>query len=938
MLDDAMPRIVGRDAELARLDGFLGTIPSGFAALLLEGPAGIGKTTLWERAVASARERGHAVLVARAVASEAQLAYMVLHDLLGPVADEVLPDLPGPQRAALEVALVRRHDDGTGPDPRAVSLGTLAVLRGLAARRILLVAVDDVQWMDEPSARVLESCIRRLGPEPVGFVGSIRTEPAGRAALSLDRSEGRDRIVHLPVGPLSVGALHHVLVAHLGTSFPRPSLLRIRELSGGNPFFALEIGRALLASGTPIEPGQPLPVPDTLAGLLRDRVRRLPTSTKEALLAVALLSHPSEPALGRVLGGEDAAHEALLPALEQGIVAIDGSTVRFTHPLLGSTVISLAPPSGRREMHRRLAASLADREECARHLALAATGPDEALAAVLEAAAEHATGRGAPHAAAELAGLAARLTPPERADDVRRRNLHAGGAYFEAGDVGLALRLLERALAHSSSGTFRAEVLFRIAMVRAEVEGVTAADPAFRRALSEPGVSPGVAATVGEAHAYTLLLRGDVEGAHEAAREAVRRSEESSDRGAAALALGMLGMVEFCRGKGVPTELMRRAIALEEASGQHLWRDDAPSTLYAAMLMWSGDLDGARERLRAMHDAAEGRGDSGALGIVSFFLSLLECRAADFVAAERHAVECEDVFLLTERAAEESPVLYCRAQVAAYQGRLEAARSAAERGAALARRLGYSWFEVHNLWVLGFVELSNNNPAGALEHLESAGRRWHEIGVLDPGIFLLQPDLVEVLVASGRVEEAEELLGTYEERSRALDRAAGLAVASRCRALVSASRRDLPGALEHIVRALAAHGPVPMPFELARTHLVEGQIRRRAKQKRPARAALERALEIFEDLGTPVWAEKARLELGRVGGRSASATELTPTERQVAEAVASGMSNREAADALFLSVSTVEDNLTRAYRKLGVRSRTELSRALTGPTDPSRPA
>jgi DNA-binding CsgD family transcriptional regulator len=199
------------------------------------------------------------------------------------------------------------------------------------------------------------------------------------------------------------------------------------------------------------------------------------------------------------------------------------------------------------------------------------------------------------------------------------------------------------------------------------------------------------------------------------------------------------------------------------------------------------------------------------------------------------------------------------------------------------------------------------------------------MGVLEPAYFRIVPDEVEALVALGRLDEAETLLAPFEEAGRTLDRAWTLATGVRCRALVLAARGDLSASSAAADEAVRMHDRLPLPFELGRTLLVRGTVERRAKRKREARDTLTKASEIFDGLGAALWADRARAELARIGGRAPSSLELTPTEDRVAVLVAAGSTNREVADALFISIHTVEANLKRIYRKLGVRSRTELA-------------
>jgi len=376
--------IVGRERELAEIAEFLEAIPAGAATLLIEGEPGIGKTTLWQAVVAGARERSWRVLESRPVESEAKLSFAAVGDLLEEELDETLPRLPGPQRRALAIALLREEPRGPRPEQRSIAVAVLGVLRSLAEAGPVVLAVDDVQWLDTASARVLEFALRRLRREPVGVVLASRVEGPAPLPLGLDRglSGGLRRI---RVGPLSLSAIHEIVLAGLGVAFGRPILRRIHEASGGNPFFALELARALQRQRGPIEPADRLPVPDELHALVTDRLAALPEKTREALLLAAAISEPGLPMLAAAIGEDPQRH--LVPAFEAKIVQLEDGTVTFAHPLLASAAYSQALPSRRREIHRRLAALVSDAEERARHLALSTEGPDEEVALALDEAA-----------------------------------------------------------------------------------------------------------------------------------------------------------------------------------------------------------------------------------------------------------------------------------------------------------------------------------------------------------------------------------------------------------------------------------------------------------------------------------------------------------------------------------------------------------------------
>ena len=256
----ATSAIVGRDEELSLVAAFLEAPAQLPAALLLEGEAGIGKSTVWRHGVELARANGFRVLETRPSESETALSFAGLGDLLGEAAYEVLPELPPPQARALEIALLLRDPGGAPPDQRGISTAFLGALRVLARRRSLLVAVDDVQWLDAPSLAVLEYAARRLRDEPVALLLTRRLV-GDDAPLTLERALG-ERLSRVAIGPLSLGSLHRLLRERLEVPLPRPLLRRIHELSGGNPFFALELARAQTGA-----PGNQLP--GTLGTLVR---------------------------------------------------------------------------------------------------------------------------------------------------------------------------------------------------------------------------------------------------------------------------------------------------------------------------------------------------------------------------------------------------------------------------------------------------------------------------------------------------------------------------------------------------------------------------------------------------------------------------------------------------------------------------------------------
>ena len=267
------------------------------------------------------------------------------------------------------------------------------------------------------------------------------------------------------------------------------------------------------------------------------------------------------------------------------------------------------------------------------------------------------------------------------------------------------------------------------------------------------------------------------------------------------------------------------------------------------------------------------------------------------------------------------------AVIAAHRGRIGEARAIAHNAIARAEGEGIRVAESGHGWVLGFVELSLGDANAALVHL----RRSYEIRnafMLEPAQRLELGDLLEALIAVGELDEADEILATWQERAAALDRAWALAILARCRGLLLAARGDLDGALASFEHALAEHARSTDPFHHGRTLLAFGRTQRRAKRRGAARTTLEEAVAAFDRLGAPLWSEQARAELARIGGRPRSGNDLTEAESLIAGLVAEGRTNRDVAAALFLTQPSVETALTRVYRKLGVRSRAELARLL----------
>jgi DNA-binding CsgD family transcriptional regulator len=917
----------GREAELAVISGFLDSVPAGPSSLLLRGEPGIGKTTLLRAGREDARHRSIAVLASEPAESERRLSFSGLGDLLGGVLHATLPELPPAQGRALRAALLVDDESlSNPPDPRAIGLAVLGVLRVLAARAPVLVAVDDAQWLDQPSTSALAFGLRRLTDEPIGLLACVRVEEAPRGPTELEDALHEENVHRISIGPLSLGALHRLISQRLGRALTRPALARIHKVSGGNPFFAQEIARALIAQGGRVDPGQPLPVPEDLRDLLGARLGALPLEAREVLPAVAALLEPTVAHLDRVIP-PDRVESGLEASIDAGVLVAEEDRLRFTHPLLASTVYSRLLPKPRRDLHRRLARVSDDPEEHARHLALGSEGPDAEVASALERAAAQAGSRGAPDVAAELAEHSSRLTPIDAIRERRGRMTQAVRYRIAAGELDRAWTMGQKLLEERLSPTERADVLVLVAeYAPGEMqEGLDLLDQAARLAAADRRRL----ITIHRIMAGNRLVHGgDLPGALVEARRVLDLAEREGNPRLQVLALALVGSLESYVGSVTPG-LLERGVRLEGELGGPAAADhfDSPRSVEGMRLMYNDRLEEARARLEEAYARAAAAGDEVARQGTLIFLTELECRAGNWERARRHASEGLESAEQSGNP-QEGAYLYAKALVEAHLGHVEVARAAAQRGVAASEQLGDEIFRAQNTAVLGFLNLSMGNPAEADRLLRPLADWLDAHGWGEPSVYPVLPNAIEALVALSELGEARRLHRRLESRGRAAGSAWARATGGRCRGMILAAEGDLPGAMAALEEALEVHRLIPGPFERARTLLALGTCQRRAKQKAVARRSLQEARDVFRGLGASLWTERAEAELGRIGGRSPSPLEMTPTEWQVASLVAEGLSNREVAARLFVSVRTVEANLTRIYAKLGVRSRTELAHRL----------
>jgi DNA-binding CsgD family transcriptional regulator len=898
--------VVGRAGELDHILELLEDGAREMRALVIEGEAGIGKTTLWREGIEHAHALDLPTLIAQPAQAESLLPFAALGDLLEPVLDERLPALAPPLRTVLEIALQRRAS-AEPAEQLAVSRATLEVLA--LENGPLLIAVDDVQWLDSPSERTLEFVLRRLRDAPTRVLVARRSETELPAPLALDRALPYERLHSRRLGPMTVGELDELLRRRLDLRLPRPKLVQLRDVSGGNPFYALEIARSASEDG--------FHVPVSLAGAVEARLDALPAPARDVVLLAAAAGQPTASLVERAAGSS----EGLEKAIARGVLVLDGDRLRFTHPLLAAVAYESMSPWQRRARHSILAEVTDDQVEAGRQDSLAAEVPDGTIAARVAGAAEEARRRGGSELAAELATRAADLTPADDPDVRRERLVAASDHHMAAGNPAESQSILESLVAELPASRERAGILWRLADKIGD--DVDRSIDLCEQALAEANGDDALGAEIHSQLATFLWLRWELEPAEAHARATIDCAERLGDVRALAVGLGQLAELETLLGRGDPGSLIARAVSLEP-SVDSFPAFLSPTFQHAVLLVYRDEYDQARSLFLAELERRTAEGDEATRAGVLYWLAHLELRAGNWGAATRMA----EAALVTSRQAtveqEQTALLALRGLVAAHVGDVETARESATRALGLAQGAGDRLIGLRARGALGFLELTLGDAEAAHRWLEPAMSLLIASGTAELSHHVAQNE-IEALVSLGELGAADEVIEYVEAKGKPLGQPWHGAIAARGRALVTAAQGDMDQACTHAEAAVGHHERLRQPFELGRTLLVRGKVERRAKHRAVARESLTRALELFDELGAPLWAEQASAELARIPGRSRASAELTETERGIAELVAEGLSNKEVAARLFVTVRTVEANLTKVYAKLGIRSRTELA-------------
>jgi DNA-binding CsgD family transcriptional regulator len=909
-----IPVVVGRETERQRLALFVEALGGGPSVLMLEGEPGIGKTTLWLDTVECARSRDVRVLATRPAEPDAELSFSALTDLLEPVLSQDEAYLPEPQGRAIRVALLRQSSSRPA-DRRALCAGVLTVLRQVTAAGPVLLAIDDAQWLDPDSAGVLEFSLRRLVAEPLGVLIARRPPPDDRLPADL-----RDAMVHLPSGslliePLSIEATSLLIAEHLGVEPRREALKEIHHLSGGNPFFALELSRAI-SRDEERPTGLSIPIPRALReDLVRQRVGTLEQEERDVLIAAAAIARPTPDLLSRVLALD--VEDVLESATRAGLLRVSSAGVTFNHPLYRSAVYADASRSTRHRIHARIATAVGDPEERARHLSLSADTADRVVAAAIESGAEAATRQGALGSAADLMGHAARLTPDEDRDALVRRLRIAGECRFQAGSAIAGMSDVRRAIDAAGQGEGRAVALSSLASMEWESLHLLEARQHFEDALDETGTDPGLACTIHSGLFWTLYDLGEL---NDADAHADRALQLASGGEPAVEARGFDAAMTAAVLRGE-----RPAVPKQERSGRAAPNEGLTSWErrrigLGRQLVWIGELDEARAHLDAMLASAIEFGDEAARRWL----------LADLADADRRQGRWQDGLARAREAQRLAEDMDEPARDLGLLAWLEGGlghEDEAERHAQMAVKLGdvFVLGRVRGLAALGTLYLARGDAESAHKYLSPAASRFFEMGIREPGWEPFLPDAVEAALGAGDRDLAEQATAWLEERASSLDRPSLQGDALRSRGLLLSAERAHDPAELAVASAVDRHMEGASTYELARTHLAHGAIRRRAGRKREARASFDRAHSLFSALGAVRWVARTAAESDRIGGRRPSGNTLTDAELRVARLAAAGRSNREIADSLFASVRTVEGHLSHVYAKLEIRSRTELA-------------
>ena len=914
-----------RPAEWRRVREFAADVRALPAGMALLGEAGAGKSTLWRAGMDAAAEAGHLLLRSEPSATETDLSFAGLSDLLTGALPSVAARIPGPQREALEIALLLRPAGDDPPTAHAIALAVLAALRACLSEGPVLIGVDDVQWLDEASRDSLAFAVRRVTDGPLSLLVAARTEAAAdplTAGKPPPARDWHDLLAALPttemleLAPLDMWQIQNLLPPTISAAQAR----EVARQSRGNPFWAKEIAATLGSADSPVPP---------LARTLTDRLASsLSAGAADALAVVAAAGRIGVPETLAVLDHVADPAAALDAAVLAGVVVEAGDRLAVAHPLIGAAAVESLPPGRRMRLYQKLAATSSSPERHAHFAALAAgPGPDETVAAALEAAADAAHGRAANAVAGQFAIQAVDFTPQSDTEALIRRRIRAGELLFLAGDVERSQALLA-SLDLPRLGTADLERALPLLLDMTElVYGTPAATAITSQAIETAGTEP-------RRRALLLALASDSVYGIGGRRRAAATEAIDCARAAGAVAapaehraLINLLIEKVNAGEGLDGSLLERAERLEAGMPAVRLYDTADLNRG----LWSRfveHLETSRAALQRSIGHASDAGDDFAQVTCLCYLACTEELAGDYAAASA-AVEAAGTIAVWHDWPVSPWHLQPRLELLIARGNLDEALSVADDLLPDADDRPVSSRFVGCL-VRGKVAAWRGDPETAAAHFERAAWCAGQSAWADPGTRnWVDSLLAEAYIPIGRTAEARRIASWLRDMGARQGRPALTGSAALIDALAAAEEGALYVAAEFARAAIAAHRSAPLRLELARSMLILGQIERRRKARSQSRAALRSALELATEMGHQPLLTRIRAELQRAAA-ARTGNELTATEQRVADLIAGGATNREAAAALFVSVRTVETHVAAIYRKLGVRTRAELARRLPG--------
>ena len=908
---DRGAELIGRERERAELDRMLEHACAGEStALIIRGEAGIGKSALLEYAASRARARAGKITVLRTTGfeAEADLAFAGMYGLMRPILKH-LEEVPEIQAGALAGALGLAPSEM--PDRFMVSAAVLSLLAAAAEEHPILCLIDDAQWLDKPSADALVFAARRLRADPVAMIFGVREGEVGTFEAP--------GLTSLPIGPLDSASAEAILEERGHGAVPAVRRRLLAE-AHGNPLALMELpaglSEAQLAGEAPLP--EAIPLTPRLRALFRQRIERLPESTQLALLVVAadetgdlgtVLVAARELGLGR---------DALDPAELAELIHTGGDTIAFRHPLVRSALYESSTASRRQQVHAALAGAFRGDEHADRrvwHQAMATLTADEEVAAALDASARRARARAAHASAASTLLRAAELSVDE--ERRTRRIAAAAQAAWDAGQPDRARAAIGQLLPQAS-GELRATLLHLSGVIEARTGDVRTA---LRLLLDSAEQTADISLrldALGEA-AEAVSFAGEYEQAVELGRLAelvTPRTERDAFLVALLSLLAAVAVGDHDRASAALEQVVTRAPAL----------DDPRGLIWAASAMWAApELADATDYAKRAAELARQRGLVSLLPLALQYQASAEMARSRFERAEAIA---QEGYRLAQDTGQSWGVIWLLATLSGIElvrGRLDAAREHAEAVLTAGRERDARFLIAIATWRLGQICLVAGRHDEATDHLLRATAA--DTPESHPMVALrIIPEVIEAAVAAGRQSEVQERFARYDEWVTQWPTPTHIKLRWRCQAMLEPRLADACFA-----HALSDAGAMPS-LSRARTELLYGEWLRRERRRQDARRHLRTALELFRQIGAPLWEERAAGELRATGEtarkREASTLdELTPQELQIAGLVAEGLTNREIAAQLFLSPRTIDYHLRKVFSKLGITSRTELVRS-----------